>query len=534
MKRYLFIFLGLVSTNCFSAGAFQAERYFKNTGGKIDHIGPFILPPDKASNILNFMLDDRGQLTARNGFTILNTTGSLISTSTILTGGGYHNSTVGSDFFAVIAGTNVYRTGTGFSTTYTNITGTVTVTAGASNLAQHTSLNDQEVFCNESDVPFRVGSSGNALALANAPTKAHTCTTYISYLILGNTTESGTDFPSRIRWSDINNTDSWPALNFVDIEPNDGDKIVSIIPFKDSVYVFKRRSIYRLMSTGLDGPDAFIVRPFSRNIGCYAKNSVRVIPNVGIAFANDHTMYVLGDNELSAYNYSQLEAVGDPIQRTLDTVQHSQWVNMVGAVYPQRYQYWLSISTSGATTTEILVYDYIQKGWTVYSGVNFNMMDQAIDSTGRNILILGDFNGNVYKLDETSTQDTPKNIATPISTSYTTGWLTQDAPDYTKGYKYLYIFTQQSSTASLTAQAAFDYGTSFEYSQTVGLGGGTALYGTALYGTDTYASTGYAVNRFELNREAKAIKLMFTSASTSASINLVGWTLVYQPEDWRQ
>src|SRR5258706_15303140 len=88
----------------------QAKRYFQNNGGIIDHISPLLVPENKASAINNFTLDDRGQLTARAGFNILNSTGILTSTSAVVTGGGYHNAAVGTSFFAIIVGTNVYRT----------------------------------------------------------------------------------------------------------------------------------------------------------------------------------------------------------------------------------------------------------------------------------------------------------------------------------------------------------------------------------------------------------------------------------------
>lgn len=514
----------LLPALAFSAGPFQSKRYFNNNGGLFDHISPILTPENNASAIQNFMLDDRGQLTARDGFRILNTTGTLASTSTAITGGGYHTSAVGSNFFAVVVGTHVYRTGTTFAGSYTDVTSTVVVTASASNLAQHTGLNDLEVFCNETDPPFYVPASGNALAIS-AVSGAKTCATYGSYLILGNTTESATNFPSRIRWSDINQVNSFPALNFFDIEPNDGDRIVSIIGFSDSVYIFKQRSIYVMAITGSDGPDAFIARPVARNIGAWAKNSLRVVPGQGIYFLAQNTLYKLSNNE-------GLVPVGDPIQRTFDSVNRAQWANAVAVVYPKRYEYMLSVSTTGSNNNLILVYDYVQGSWTTYTA-NLNMLEQAQDSTGRNVFISGDYSGNVYEQDVGDSYDNFKNVRAAITTNYTTGWLTQQTPEYNKGYKYLYIFTQVTSTAALSIQASFDYGNTYEYSQSVGLNNAASVYDTALYDVDSYALSGYQVSRFEINRSAKAIKIQFASSSTATSINLLGWTIVYSMDDWK-
>lgn len=523
MRKLLFLLLGLALP--LQASTLQSKRYFENSGGLIDHISPLLIPDNKASALQNITLDDRGQLSKRKGYSIINSTGAMGLAP--VTGGGYHTATSGSSFFAVIAGSNVYKTGNTFSGTYTNITGTVTVTNSASNLAQTTSLNDSLIFCNERDKPFKVSSTGNAVHLSTGLfSGAKTCSTYGTYLILSNTTESSVSFPSRVRWSDINTPDSFPANNYIDVEPNDGDPIIASIAFEDSVYIFKKKSIHRMMITGLDGADAFIIRPVVRNIGAWAKNSVKVIPNVGIAFLAQNTVYVLNDDGLNP--------IGDSIQRTLDAVTRSMWANSVGVVYPQRYQYWLAISPSGSTNSKVLVYDYIQKSWTVYTGMSVNMLSQAEDSNGNALLLSGDYVGNNYQQDH-GTSDNPAAVSTSIDASYTTGDLYIDTPEITKNFKYLYLFTQVDLTTTVTIDAYFDYdSTAISYSNPLSLGQVGAVYDTAVYDTDIYPSTLYKVSRLEINRSAKAMKLRFSNSSTDSIVGVIGWVVVYSQEDYRQ
>lgn len=519
--------VGLIclSISAWAIGPLQSSSHFENKGGLIDHISPLLVPPNNATDLNNITMDDRGMLSTRMGYVIKNTTGAL-STNAI-TGGGGNTYIDGHTDFIVVVGTNAFRTTNSFGGSFTNITAsTLSITNSAANIAQTTGFNNVLVFCNESDKPFYAPTTGNAVQISTGLfTGAKTCSTYGSYLVIGNTTESSVNFPNRVRWSNINDQNDFPANNYTDVEPNDGDKIVSMVTYDDSVYIFKHHSIYRMLITGLDGADAFLVRPVVRNIGAWAKNSVKVIPNVGIAFLAQNTAYVLND--------SGLEPIGDPIQRTFDGISRAMWPRIVGEVYPKRYQYWLAISTNGSTNTEALVYDYIQKAWSVYSGMTINMLSTAESNTGQLLLISGDTSGNIYQQDS-GTFDQPRNVTTAITSSYTTGDLTLGSPDFTKNFKYLYIFTQQSSTTSLTVDAAFDYSTSYEYSQDVTLGSVTAVYDTAIYDTDTYASSGNTVQRFEINRSARAIKLRFTSASTSAGISTIGWTLVFSNEDWRQ
>lgn len=525
MKKLLITLLFLPAI-ALAGGSLQSQRTFKNNGGLVNHISPFTIPDGYASDLQNITMDDRGLISKRNGYTVVQSTSALLGFSTwTVTGGAFHKAASGSDFFAVVVGTAVYRVSTSFQT-YSPITGTVSVTATPSNLAQATHLQDFAVFCNEVDKPFYVGSTGNALVIStNTFSAAKTCATYGTYLVIGNTTESSA-FPSRVRWSDINNINSFPALNYIDVEPDDGDRIVSMVAFDESVYVFKKRSIYKMMITGLDGPDAFIIRPVSRNIGAWSKNSVKAIPNVGIMFLAQNTVYLLNDEGL--------KPVGDPIQRTFDGLTRSMWANSVAEVYPKRYQYWLAVSTAGSTNTEVLVYDYIQNNWTIFTGMNVSMLAQSEDSTGQNILVSGDYQATTYKQD-TGSSDNPHGTATAISAYYTTADLFSfESPDLTKGFKYLYIYTVGDQNYTLNVKAGYDFVSTYEFNQDLDVGSAGSVYDTGIYDTDIFPASGYSINRIELNRSARSIRLKFTNSASGEIFGLVGWTLVYQNEDYDQ
>ena len=520
-----------------NAAELQSTRFFQNNGGLMTHLSTARIPDNAATAIENITMDDRGQLSKRNGYTVIASTTSMIGFSTwTVNGGGYHTSTSGSSFFAVVVGTAVYRTSNSYGA-WTSITGAVTPTGTSSNQAQTTNLQDELIFCNEVDKPFYVGASGNALTIStNTFDTAKTCSTYGSYLVVGNTTEASVGFTSRVRWSDINNINSFPALNFIDVEPNDGDKIVSLISYNESIYIFKHRSIYVMQITGLDGPDAFIIRPVARNIGAWAKNSVRIIPNEGIAFLAQNTVYLLND--------SGLTPIGDPIQRTFDLVTRSMWTQAVAEVYPHRYQYVIAVSTAGTTNSTVLVYDYIQHNWTIFDDMNVNMLAQGEDAGGNNILLSRDYQATVYKQDNGSV-DSPHGTSMPIVGSYTTGNLMMGGissntnyyiglPDVTKGFKYLYLYTVGDQNYTLNVKASYDFSTTQEFNQSVQIGSSGAVYDTGIYDTDLYPGSGYTITRLELNRSARTIQLQFSNSTSGQIFGLVGWTVVWAPEDYKQ
>lgn len=532
MRRLILLFSAFLAVNSY-ANPLESKRTFKNVGGLIDHISPFLTPDGNASEIQNITMDDRGLLSKRTGYTVIDSTYALMvssfsvaSSSRFVNGGTYHTATSGNSFFTVIAGTDVYRIGNTFSS-YSKITGTLSLTNSASNLAQATHLQDRAVFCNESDKPFYIQATGNATQISTSTfTAAKTCTTYGVYLVVGNTTESAISYPSRVRWSDINDINSFPALNYIDVEPDDGDKIVGVISFDESVYIFKHRSIYRMLITGLDGPDAFIIRPVSRNIGSWAKNSIRVIPNVGIAFLAQNTAYLLSD--------SGLNPIGDPIQRTFDSVSRAMWPYAVAEVYPKKYQYWLAVSTANSINSEVLIYDYVQNNWTIYNNMTIQMLAQAEDSTGQNILISGDQFGVTYKQDNGSTDNARGSSSTIVGFYTTANLYTMETPDITKGFKYLYVYTVGDQNYTLNVKAAYDFSTTYEYDQDITVGSASALYDTGVYDTDIYPASGYTVTRLELNRVSRSIRLKFSNTTSGEIFGLLGWTIVFDNEDYRQ
>ena len=518
MFKKLALLIGLCLSPVF--GAYQSERLFDNTGGLVDRYSPILMPNKAASDIQNIHFDTRGQLIKRAGYDKNNV--SYLTLSTV-TGGGYHQSTTGTSFMAVVVGTNVYTTGNTFGGTYTTVTGTATLTASINNLAQMTSFNDWAVICNESDPPIQVNATVGYRITA-VSTGAKTCESYNNYLLLGNLSEGGVTYGSRFRWSDLGVIGTWPANNYIDIEPSDGDSIVAIKRFQQNVYIFKKRSIYEAIQTGGSGAEAFIVRPIARGIGAYAKNSVQVINNTGIVF--------LGQNGVYMFDGSNFEFISDPIQRTVDGFNRSRFPYAVGAVYPPKNQYWLSFSDGSDTQNQtILIYDYIQQAWSVYEGIYANALITAEDNNGNVVLFSGDYAGSVYKQD-TGTSDEPSGNTTNISAFYATANYALGAPEIDKNFKYLYVFSRATVQSAITVDVAYNYVGGYQDTYSLNIGEAGAVWGTAVWGTDVWPGTAVQVQRIELNRRGKAIRLKF-SENSDTQLGILGWSIVYTNEDYR-
>ena len=517
MKKLLLSLFLLASP---SFAALQSERFIDNTGGLVDRYSPILLPTKSAKSIQNIHLDDRGQLVKRLGYDNDNTTDLTHST---VTGGGFHQSTTGTSFMAVVVGTGIYTTGTTYGGSYTLVNSTEVLTAGINNLAQFTSFNDWGVICNESDYPFQVSNSA-AYRIPNVSTGAKTCESFNNYLLLGYTTEASTVYGSRLRWSDLGVLNTWPANNYIDIEPSDGDSIVAIKRYQSNLYVFKKRSIYEVIQTGGSGAEAFIVRPVARGIGAWAKNSVQVIENRGIVF--------LGQNGVYLFDGSNFDFISDPIQRKIDGLSRSRYAQAVAVVYPVRNQYWISVTDDADTQNKlILVWDYIQQAWSTYTGIHANALIQAEDNTNTIKIFSGDYNGDIYEQD-TGTQDEPGGVSTNISCFYETPDLHLGSPEIDKTFKYVYVFSRATVEANVTMDIAYNYQGAFVDSKDLSVGSVAAVWGTAVWGTDVWPGTATQIHRIEINRKGKAIRLKFSENSTT-QLGVLGWVVVYDLEDYR-
>ncbi len=498
----------------------QSERYFNNTGGLVDRYSPILVPSKNASDVQNIQFDQRGQLLKRRGYLKNNVTD---LTSNSVTGIGYHQSTTGTTFMAVIVGTNVYTTGNTYGGTYTNVTGTITLTSSANNQAQFTSFKDFGVMCNESDTPIKI-QSGSAFALVRAATTAKTCESFNNYLLFGNTAESGVTYGSRLRWSDVGDINTYPVNNYIDIEPDDGDSIIAIKRYQSTLYIFKKRSIYEAVLTGAAGAEAFVVRPVARGIGAWAKNSVQAIEAKGIVFLGSDGVYLFDGNNF--------DLISDQIQRKINGLNRSRYQYAVGAVYQTKHQYHLAVSNGVETSNQtVLVWDFIQESWSVYRGITANALASTEDSSGNILLFSGDTAGGVYKQD-VGLVDQPAGANTSITSFYATPELTLGSPEIDKTYKYLYVFTNVTTTTTIVVDTAYNFTDSYQGTMTIAVGDTGAVWDSAIWNTDIWPGQATRVSRIELNKRAKSLRIKF-SDNSGTDLGVLGWVVVYSLEDYR-
>ncbi len=214
--------------------------------------------------------------------------------------------------------------------------------------------------------------------------------------------------PSRLYFSDTLDPTTWTggASGSIDIDPDDGDRIVALRSHKNELLVFKgpnRLSIHRITGSSPTGTDAFARVPFITGVGGINHN--------GLFAINDDLVF---PSPRGIHSLAATAAFGDYVEAFLarpilsyyqDSLNHSVLNLNWGVNFQSKGLALWSFAPSGSTTKSIyLVYDYrFQPGrwaswgqFTPYVAANCLAIMQT---TGRkHTLFAGTTGGYVHQL----------------------------------------------------------------------------------------------------------------------------------------
>jgi hypothetical protein len=162
--------------------------------------------------------------------------------------------------------------------------------------------------------------------------------------------------------SDIGDDERFPPDNYTDLGESDGDNITGLSkkPLHGSIYVFKRRHIYKLTPTGnVDTPYQALV--FSNSVGTVSNKSLvfgeDASGNEALYFMSERGPYRIGASGLE-YLGRNLEDLDLQAASTAQSLSHSVY-------YPYKRQAWFYVPriAADAQAKERLVYDVMTGGW---------------------------------------------------------------------------------------------------------------------------------------------------------------------------
>lgn len=311
----------------------------------------------------------------------------------------------GTRYLIVTAGAKIYNSAA-LSSTFSDITGSTTITTGQNNQHTFSSLNNIVAICGGTtpDTPIQWTGSGNASALAGSPPAGNLTCTANNFMFISGVAAN----PSRVYWSNVSDPGTWGSSNFIDFRYADGDSVTSIIELNQNLLIFKRRSIGLLFTQSNTVSGAVTLSPLTEVIvgtGCPGGQCVENLPDGSVVFlgTNAHVYLIQGGTSVTDISDP---SEGSNIQPTLDSMSISRLQYAVVKFYPTRNQVWISMSSLGSTSNDtVFIYDTQVGVWvSPFTNLNINVMEPTIDtrSTPNHpiLMVTGDYGGMVYEQDK--------------------------------------------------------------------------------------------------------------------------------------
>jgi len=101
-------------------------------------------------------------------------------------------------------------------------------------------------------------------------------------VFIGNLSQGGSDYPDKMLYSPSNKFDVFPETNFLDVATNDGEEIIHLMSFKDSVIQFKESTVYVVNVANIEEP--FVEHTF-KHVGI-ENPSQACLTNIGVCWVS--------------------------------------------------------------------------------------------------------------------------------------------------------------------------------------------------------------------------------------------------------
>lgn len=210
--------------------------------------------------------------------------------------------------------------------------------------------------------------------------------------------------PNRIYVSEPLEPDYWPAANFIDVEPGDGDRIIGAISNFNGLIICKRRKTYVLRFSTNPVLEVNVPARVSSDIGCIAPRTFAQIASRSV-WLSDRGLAQFDGRGVSHVPESDVNNdifINPDNPNYVRRDRNGRVIGAIGVFYPKREQYLLLLPTVKTTrgASLMLVWDTSLQNITFYEFCQeFVSMEVAKDAEGNERVYLGDSDGFVWIFD---------------------------------------------------------------------------------------------------------------------------------------
>ncbi len=163
---------------------------------------------------------------------------------------------------------------------------------------------------------------------------------------------------SDVYWSDIFNPDYFNLEDYIEIRPDDGDKVTFLKTLAGVLFVGKTNTISKFTTTSDSDTNWTISDPYS-SVGCPAPYSVDVSP-VGILYAGRHGLYRF-DGQVSYL-------ISDAVTPETEDISQTNIEEVVGIYHDNEYHVaYTSVKSGAVVNDKELIYNLTRDAYTLDS-----------------------------------------------------------------------------------------------------------------------------------------------------------------------
>lgn len=319
--------------------------------------------------------------------------------------------------------------------------------------------------------------------------------------------------------------------NYIDISPDDGDKITALSKYQSQLIIFKSRSIWSL---NFDANGQPIAKLITNGIGCTSHWSIDTVDN-DLIFLSRKGYYVLG-TEAQFFDQLRTNELSIRIKPYIKAMTASR-LNRASAIWHDNV-YYCAVPTGNSTTNnKTFTYHRQYTGWLQSQNINANAWTQYVDSAQEERLYYADdVLPQVWVQTTGFVDDT---AAIPMyweSKSYDFGTF-----DVQKRFvDVTLLFRQLSGNVKVTVtidgnRITKTYnipGTSFAGGMGRGLLGEASLGGyneASVMGTTSSTVTNNIPIRLNIGENGRTIKIRVENSVANESFTLLGFNFGYRP-----
>lgn len=193
------------------------------------------------------------------------------------------------------------------------------------------------------------GGDTDDQVLGGTPPLAKYCIDYGTYLVLGNVTSTGTNYPMRIQWSDVGAPETWTGGNSGHMDlSEDGNDITGLSIYGNYLCVHKESAIY--LGYLIDSTNIFSFDRKNTGVGTICFATIQNLPTGEQIF--------LARDGIHLFNGISAPIISAPIMNELRESINPEYIHKCWSVVVEdKNEYWVGIPTGDQTEAET-VYKY--------------------------------------------------------------------------------------------------------------------------------------------------------------------------------